>query len=129
MESLLEPILSANAPKPIGPYSQAVRSRDFLFCSGQIGMDPATGELVKGTIEDETKQVMRNLWEVLAAGGATFAHVAKTTIYLTNMADFVAVNKVYEIALGTARPARSTVQVAALPKSARVEIECVASLT
>jgi len=129
MESLLEPILSADAPKPIGPYSQAVRSRDFLFCSGQIGMDPATGELVKGSIEDETKQVMRNLWEVLAAGGATFAHVAKTTIYLTNMADFAAVNKVYEVALGTARPARSTVQVAALPKSARVEIECVASLT
>jgi 2-iminobutanoate/2-iminopropanoate deaminase len=129
MESLLEPILSANAPKPIGPYSQGVRSRDFLFCSGQIGIDPATGELVQGTIEKETEQVMRNLWAVLQEVGATFAHVARTTIYLTNMADFAAVNKVYEIALGTARPARSTVQVVALPKSARVEIECTASLT
>jgi 2-iminobutanoate/2-iminopropanoate deaminase len=129
MESLLEPILSADAPKPIGPYSQAVRSRDFLFCSGQIGIDPSTGEMVKGTIEEETKQVMKNLWAVLSTGGATFAHVAKTTIYLTDMADFTAVNKVYEIALGTARPARSTVQVVALPRSARVEIECIASLT
>jgi 2-iminobutanoate/2-iminopropanoate deaminase len=129
MESLLEPILSADAPKPIGPYSQAVKSRDFLFCSGQIGIDPATGELVKGTIEDETRQVMRNLWAVLSAGGATFPNVAKTTIYLTDMADFAAVNAVYEIVLGTARPARSTMQVVALPKSARVEIECIASLT
>ncbi len=128
MESLLEIILSPEAPPPIGPYSQAVRSRDFLFCSGQIALDPASGEMVQSTIEDETKQVMKNLRGVLAAGGATFANVVKTTIYLTNMADFAAVNRVYETGLGTSRPARSTVQVAALPKGARVEIECIASL-
>ncbi len=128
MESLLEPILSADAPKPIGPYSQGVRSRDFLFCSGQIGIDPATGALVEGTIEKEAEQVMRNLWAVLHQAGATFAHVVRTTIYLTDMADFTTVNHVYETALGTARPARSTVQVVALPRSARLEIECTASL-
>src|SRR5581483_6168355 len=128
MESLLEIILSPEAPPPIGPYSQAVRSRDFLFCSGQIALDPASGEMVQSTIEDETKQVMKNLRGVLAAGDATFANVVKTTIYLTNTADFAAVNRVYETGLGTSRPARSTVQVAALPKGARVEIECIASL-
>ncbi|SRR5579883_875583 len=128
MESLLETILSPDAPRPIGPYSQAVRSRDLLFCSGQIALDPTTGEMVQNTIEEETKQVMRNLRAVLEAAGGTFANVVKTTIFLTNMADFAAVNKIYETGLGTARPARSTVQVAALPKGARVEIECIASL-
>ncbi len=128
MESLLEIVLSPDAPQPIGPYSQAVKSRDLLFCSGQIAIDPKTGEMVQSSIEEETKQVMKNLHAVLAASGATFANVVKTTIFLTNMADFTSVNSVYEIGLGTSRPARSTVQVAALPKGARVEIECVASL-
>ncbi|MFI5202281.1 MAG: RidA family protein [Candidatus Kapaibacterium sp.] len=128
MESLLEIVLSPDAPQPIGPYSQAVKSRDLLFCSGQIAIDPKSGEMVQSSIEEETKQVMKNLRAVLAASGATFANVAKTTIFLTNMADFADVNRIYEIGLGTSRPARSTVQVAALPKGARVEIECVASL-
>jgi 2-iminobutanoate/2-iminopropanoate deaminase len=128
MVSLLEVILSNEAPKPIGPYSQAVRSHGFLFCSGQIALDPKTGEMVQVSIEEETKQVMKNLRHVLAEVGATFANVVKTTIFLTNMADFAEVNRVYEVGLGTARPARSTVQVAALPKGARVEIECIASL-
>lgn len=128
MESLLEITLTHDAPPPIGPYSQAVRSHDFLFCSGQIAIDPASGEMVQNTIEEETKQVMKNIRAVLAASGATFANVVKTTIYLTNMADFAAVNRIYEVGLGTSRPARSTVQVAALPKGARVEIECIASL-
>jgi 2-iminobutanoate/2-iminopropanoate deaminase len=128
MQSLLEIVLSPDAPAPIGPYSQAVRTRDFLFCSGQIALDPATGEMRNATIEDETRQVMKNLRHVLNASGATFANVAKTTIFLTNMADFAAVNKLYEELLGTSRPARSTVQVAALPKGARVEIECIACL-
>jgi 2-iminobutanoate/2-iminopropanoate deaminase len=128
MEALLEPVLTPNAPQPIGPYSQAVRSRDFLFCSGQIALDPASGEMVMSSIEEEAKQVMKNLRAVLNAGGATYANVVKTTIFLTNMADFAAVNKIYELGLGTARPARSTVQVAALPKGARVEIECIACL-
>jgi len=128
MESLLEITLSRNAPQPIGPYSQAVRSHNFLFCSGQIAIDPKSGEMVQTSIEEETKQVMKNIHAVLTASGATFANVVKTTIYLTNMADFATVNRVYEIGLGTSRPARSTVQVAALPKGARVEIECIASL-
>jgi 2-iminobutanoate/2-iminopropanoate deaminase len=126
--SLLEVILSNEAPKPIGPYSQAVRSHGFLFCSGQIALDPQSGEMIQTSIQDETKQVMKNLRHVLAEVGATFANVVKTTIFLTNMADFAEVNRVYEVGLGTARPARSTVQVAALPKGARVEIECIASL-
>jgi 2-iminobutanoate/2-iminopropanoate deaminase len=128
MQSLLEPVLSPNAPAPIGPYSQAIRTRDFLFCSGQIALDPSTGEMNNATVDDETRQVMKNMHAVLAAAGATFANIAKTTIFLTNMADFAAVNKIYEEMLGTSRPARSTVQVAALPKNARVEIECVAAL-
>jgi 2-iminobutanoate/2-iminopropanoate deaminase len=128
MVSLLEISLSKKAPQPIGPYSQAVRSHGFLFCSGQIALDPKTGEMEQTTIEAETKQVMKNLHAVLAASGATFANVVKTTIFLTNMADFAEVNRAYEVELGTSRPARSTVQVAALPKGARVEIECVASL-
>jgi 2-iminobutanoate/2-iminopropanoate deaminase len=128
MVSLLEVILSNEAPKPIGPYSQAVRSHGFLFCSGQIALDPKTGEMMQTSIEEETKQVMKNLRHVLAEVGATFANVVKTTIFLTNLADFAEVNRVYEVGLGTARPARSTVQVAALPKGARVEIECIASL-
>src|ERR1041385_2161090 len=128
MTSLLEPVLSPNAPAPIGPYSQAIRTRDFLFCSGQIALDPATGEMNNATVEDETRQVLKNVHAVLAASGATFANVAKTTIFLTNMADFAAVNKIYEEMLGTSRPARSTIQVAALPKNARVEIECIAAL-
>lgn len=128
MQSLLEPVLSADAPAPIGPYSQAVRTRDFLFCSGQIALDPVTGEMKNATIEDETRQIMHNLRSVLVASGATFANVAKTTIFLTNMADFAVVNKIYEELLGTSRPARSTIQVAALPKNARVEIECIAAL-
>ncbi len=128
MQSLLEIVLSPDAPAPIGPYSQAIRTRDFLFCSGQIALDPATGEMRNATIEEETHQVMKNLFNVLKASGAGYANVAKTTIFLTNMADFGSVNKVYEEMLGTARPARSTVQVAALPKGARVEIECIACL-
>jgi 2-iminobutanoate/2-iminopropanoate deaminase len=128
MQSLLEPVLSPDAPAPIGPYSQAIRTRDFLFCSGQIALDPTSGEMHNATIEDETRQVLKNMHAVLTASGATFANVAKTTIFLTSMADFAAVNKIYEEMLGTSRPARSTIQVAALPKNARVEIECIAAL-
>ena len=128
MESLLEITLSREAPAPIGPYSQAVRSQGFLFCSGQIAIDPASGAMVQSSIEEEAKQVMKNLHAVLTASGATYANVVKTTIFLTDMADFAAVNRVYELGLGTSRPARSTVQVSALPKGARVEIECIASL-
>ena len=121
-------ILTAEAPAPIGPYNQAIRAGDFLFCSGQIPLDPVTGELSgAGDAALETKQVMANVSAVLAAGGATFAHVVKTTIFLVDMNDFAKVNEAYGASFGAGpAPARSTVAVAALPRGARVEIEVVA---
>ena len=125
-----QPIVTPDAPKAIGPYSQAVSAAAgrVIFCSGQIPLDPRTGELVKGTIEQETRRVMENLGAVLAAAGAGFGAVVKTTIYLTDLADFTKVNEVYGGYLGEVAPARATVQVAALPRGARVEIEAIASL-
>lgn len=116
------------APKAIGPYSQAVSATAgrLLYLSGQIPLDPATGELVKGSIEEETRRVMENLKAVLLAGGAGFAQVVKTTIYLTDLADFTRVNEVYGGYFPADPPARATVQVAALPRGARVEIDAVA---
>ncbi len=124
----IERILTADAPAPIGPYNQAIRAGGFLFCSGQIPLDLATGELVPGDISDQTRQVMKNVAAVLAAAGASFAHVVKTTIYLIDMGDFAAVNAVYGESFDVVAPARSTVAVAALPKGARVEIEVLAAL-
>ncbi len=125
---MLEKILTANAPAPIGPYNQAIRAGDFLFCSGQIPLDPATGELVPGDIAAQTHQVMKNVGAVLAAATATFANVVKTTIFLLDMNDFAAVNAVYGGYFADIAPARSTVAVAGLPKGARVEIEVLAHL-
>ncbi|XXT20404.1 RidA family protein [Sorangium sp. So ce429] len=122
-------ITSDRAPRAIGPYSQAVRAGDLVFCSGQIPIDPATGELVAGGIEAQTAQVIKNLSEVLSAAGASWNDVVKTTIYLTNLADFAIVNQVYGAAVGGVLPARATVQVAALPKGSAVEIEAVAHLS
>lgn len=121
-------ISSPNAPAAIGPYSQAVVSGDWLFLSGQIPLDPATGELVSGDIEVETRRVLDNLSFVLQAAGASFADLVKTTIYLTNLGDFAAVNRVYAERFGDSPPARATVQVAALPKGARVEIDGIARI-
>ncbi len=124
-------VSSPDAPKAIGPYSQAVKAGagpSLLFCSGQIPLDPKTGELVKGTIEEETRRVMENVAAVLRAGGAGFAQVVKTTIFLTDLGDFAKVNEVYGGYFPHDPPARSTVQVAALPRGARVEIECLAAL-
>jgi 2-iminobutanoate/2-iminopropanoate deaminase len=125
---VLERILTHGAPAPIGPYNQAIRTGDFLFCSGQIPLDPATGELVPGDISAQTRQVMKNIEAVLDAAGATFENVVKTTIFLTDMNDFSAVNGVYGESFTAIAPARSTVAVAGLPKAARVEIEVVARL-
>lgn len=122
-------ITSEQAPRAIGPYSQAVKAGSFVFCSGQIPIDPATGELVDGGIEAQTAQVIKNLSAVLTAAGATWDDVVKTTIYLTNLADFAVVNQVYGAAVGSVPPARATVQVAALPKGAAVEIEAVAHIS
>jgi 2-iminobutanoate/2-iminopropanoate deaminase len=117
-------VSTTQAPAAIGPYSQAVRAGGFLFCSGQIPLDPATGEMVDGDVEAQTTQVMKNLSAVLSAGGSGFDKVVKTTIFLTDLGDFARVNKVYGSYFeGIAPPARATVQVAALPRGSKVEIE------
>jgi len=120
-------ILTQNAPAPIGPYSQAVESGNFLFCSGQIAIDPASGQVLTGDLKIQTEQVMKNIDAVLKAGGLSFRHVIKTTIYLTNMADFTTVNEIYGKYFPEQPPARSTVAVAGLPKGVNVEIEVLAA--
>lgn len=124
----LETVHSDHAPKAIGPYAQAVRANGFLFTAGQIPLDPASMHVVSGGVAEQTTQVLANLSAVLAAAGATWAHVVKTTVFLRSMDDFVAMNEVYAAVLGDARPARSTVAVAGLPRDVRVEIELVAAL-
>lgn len=119
-------IATDGAPKAIGPYSQAIRCGDLVFLSGQIPLDPATGDLVRGTIEAEVSRVLDNIRAVLDAAGARLTDVVRTTVYLTDMADFQAMNGVYARVFGDARPARSTVQVAGLPRGARVEIDVIA---
>ncbi len=119
-------IQTESAPAAIGPYSQAVRSGELVLLSGQIPLDPATGQMVQGSIEEETRRVMDNLAAVLGAAGCSFADVLKTTIYLTDLDNFARVNTVYGGYLGDKPPARATVQVAALPKGARVEIDAIA---
>jgi 2-iminobutanoate/2-iminopropanoate deaminase len=121
-------IATERAPRAIGPYSQAIVAGDLLFLSGQIPLDPQTGELVSGTIEAETNRVMQNLGAVLAAAGVSYGDVVKTTIYLVDLGDFAAVNEVYGGFFPGIPPARATVQVAALPRGARVEIEAIARL-
>ena len=124
----MQAITTDKAPAAIGPYSQATVAGGILFCSGQIPLDPNTGALVSGTIELETTRVMENLRGVLEAAGTDFDHVVKTTIYLTNISDFPAVNQVYGRYFSNTPPARATIAVAGLPKGARVEIEAIAVL-
>jgi 2-iminobutanoate/2-iminopropanoate deaminase len=121
-------VTTPEAPKAIGPYAQAVSATGRLvFCSGQIPLDPETGEIVgAGDVREQTERVMQNLAAVLKAAGASFAHVAKTTIFLTDLQDFAAVNEVYAKHVGANPPARATVQVAGLPRGASVEIEAIA---
>jgi 2-iminobutanoate/2-iminopropanoate deaminase len=115
-----------SAPAAIGPYSQGVIANGFLYTAGQIALDPATGQVVTGDVAAQTERVMTNLAAVLAAAGTSFKDVVKTTVYLHDMNDFPRVNEVYGRALGTARPARSTVQVSALPRGVLVEIDAIA---
>ena len=115
-----------HAPAAIGPYSQAVSTDGWLFTAGQIALDPATGELVPGGIEEQARRVLENLRQILIVAGADFGAVVKTTIYLTDLSHFPQLNEVYGEALGEHRPARSTVEVSALPKGALVEIDLVA---
>lgn len=116
-----------DAPQAIGPYSQAVVANGMAFLSGQVPLDPKTGALVPGGIEPQTEQVMKNLSKVLAHLGLEFAHVVSTTIYLTDLGDFQKVNEIYARWMGNVKPARATVQVAALPKGAVVEISMMAT--
>ncbi len=125
----MEPIATPEAPAAIGPYSQAIRAGNMLFLSGQIPLDAATSQLVTGDVREETAQVLANLRAVLVAAGATLGQVVKTTIYLTSMSDFAAVNEVYASAFREPYPARATVEVSKLPRGARVEIEAIAILT
>jgi 2-iminobutanoate/2-iminopropanoate deaminase len=120
-------ISSPDAPKAIGPYSQAVRAGQLLFVSGQVPLDPATGEMVAGDIATQTRRVFENLAAVLTAGGRSFNDVVRTTVFLADMNDFAEVNKVYGTYFSEPYPARATVQVARLPKDARVEIDVIAS--
>jgi 2-iminobutanoate/2-iminopropanoate deaminase len=121
-------VLSPNAPAPVAAYSQAIASGDLLFCSGQIAIDPKTGQMVSGGVEAETTQILANLEAVLAAAGATLADVVKTTVYLSNFEDFAAMNATYVRAFPTEPPARATVGVSALPRGAKVELEAIARL-
>lgn len=121
-----EIVSSDRAPKAIGPYSQAVKAGGFVFLSGQIPIDPATGELVTGGIAAQTMRVMDNIGAVLAAAGLGFDNIVKSTIFLTDLASFATVNEVYGGRFASAPPARSTVEVKGLPKGAQVEIEVVA---
>jgi 2-iminobutanoate/2-iminopropanoate deaminase len=127
----IEAISTRSAPSAIGPYSQAVRIGNFLYTSGQVALDPATGALVPGGIAEQTTRAIENLKAVLAAGGASLSQVVKTTVFLKNMGDFTAMNEIYGryfAADGVTAPARSTVEVARLPKDGLVEIEVIAYL-
>jgi len=127
-DSRLTTIHTTDAPAAIGPYAQAVAANGFLFTAGQIALDPATMQVIDGDVAAQTERVMTNLGAVLAKAGTSWSSVVKTTIFLADMADFATVNEVYGRALGEARPARSTVAVAGLPRGVRVEIEMVALL-
>ena len=128
MSKDIQIVSSDNAPKAIGPYSQAISANGMLFCSGQIPLDASTGELVGETAGEQTVKVMANLLAVLNASGCEFSNVVKTTIFLKDMNDFASVNDAYAAAMGDHRPARATVEVARLPKDVKVEIDCIAVL-
>ncbi len=125
----MKTITTSSAPAAIGPYSQAKISGSFLFTAGQIPLDAVSGEIRGGTIEEQTELVLQNLAAILEAAGCSWCNVVKTTVYLTDLADFAKMNAVYEKYLGDTKPARSTIQAAALPRNAKVEIELIAEIT
>ena len=121
-----EIVSTDKAPGAIGPYSQAIKTGGMVYCSGQIPIDPVTGEFVSNDISEQTEQVLKNLAAVLEAGGSNLGNVVKTTVFLADMSDFAAMNEVYARYFSENKPARATVQAARLPRDARVEIECIA---
>lgn len=121
-----ERIRTSNAPAAIGPYSQGVSAGGMVFCSGQIALDPKTGTMIQGDIEDEAAQVLENLGAVLHASGIDYQHVVQCTVFMTNLEDYAPINEVYSRYFSEAPPAREAIQVAALPRGARVEISCIA---
>jgi 2-iminobutanoate/2-iminopropanoate deaminase len=123
-----EVIATTGAPGAIGPYSQAIRAGDYLFVSGQVAIDPATGAFVSGSTGDQTHQVLKNLGAILQAAGASYDRVVKTTVYLADMADFAAMNEAYASYFPPPAPARATIQAGRLPRDARVEIDLIAYL-
>ena len=125
---MIEAVSSEHAPQALGPYSQALKAGGFVWCSGQIPINPATQKIEAVTIEDQTRQVIQNLKAVLEKAGTSLSKVVKTTVFIQDMNDFAALNGVYAEMFGAARPARSCVEVARLPKDVKVEIECVAVL-
>ena len=124
-----EAVSTPNAPAAIGPYSQAIRSGNLLFVSGQIPLDPASGTLVSGPIADQTERVLENLGAILKAAGISFDRVVKTTVYLADMSEFAAMNEVYGRYFAAPAPARATIQAARLPRDVRVEIDLIADLS
>ncbi len=125
----MKKVTSGNAPAAIGPYSQAIKvGGGYLFCSGQIGIDPETTEMVGDDVESQTKQVLKNIKAIVKASGSSMKNIVKTTVFLINLDDFAIVNKIYSKAFGNHKPARSTVQVSRLPLDALIEIECIAVL-
>ena len=122
-----EVVFTPRGPKPIGPYSQAIKANGFLFVSGQVALDPQSGEMVGSEVRQQTERVLENLKAILEASGSSFKHVVKTTVYLKDMNDFPAMNEIYARYFTTTPPARSTVQAARLPKDALVEIDVVAA--
>ena len=122
----MEVVSTPDAPKALGPYSQAIKAGGFVFCSGQIPVNPATGAIEATTIEGQARQVISNLSSVLAAAGSSLDKVVKTTVFIKDMNDFAALNAVYAEMFGDAKPARSCVEVARLPKDVKLEMECIA---
>jgi 2-iminobutanoate/2-iminopropanoate deaminase len=125
---MFEAVSTNSAPKALGPYSQAIRAGQFLFVSGQVPIDPSTGELVAGSIAQQTRRALQNIGEILNAAGSSFQHVVRTTVYLADLADFPAMNETYATFFTAPQPARSTIQAAKLPKDARIEIDVIAFL-
>jgi 2-iminobutanoate/2-iminopropanoate deaminase len=125
---MIEIVSTPNAPKALGPYSQALKVGNFVFCSGQIPINPSTNEITAVTVEDQTRQAISNLSAVLSEAGTSLANVVKTTVFVKDMNDFAAVNGVYAEMFGDTKHARSCVEVARLPKDVKVEIECIAAL-